>query len=227
VLHPLDPVEVWTRYRPGADALLGGDFFDGLVDGEGRVRAMIGDVCGHGPAEAALGVALRIAWRTMVLAGAEAPEVLATMEQVLLRERDATDPFVTVCDVTIEPAAHRMTVRRHGHPPPLLVKPELRWVADDRPAPPLGCLAEPVPAKPITVDLPASWELVLLTDGLLEGRSGDGRLGDEGLVELIEKAEADDDTGSTAAVFDAVIVAAQRLHGGDLDDDVALLGLRG
>ena len=33
-----------------------------------RVRAVIGDVCGHGPDEAALGVNMRIAWRTLVLA---------------------------------------------------------------------------------------------------------------------------------------------------------------
>ena len=36
---------------------------------DGTVHAVIGDVCGHGPDEAALGVCLRIAWRTLVLAG--------------------------------------------------------------------------------------------------------------------------------------------------------------
>ncbi|HEY8545555.1 MAG TPA: response regulator, partial [Acidimicrobiales bacterium] len=59
------PVAVATRYRPGADALLGGDFYDALVTPDGHLRAVVGDVCGHGPAEAALGVALRIAWRTL------------------------------------------------------------------------------------------------------------------------------------------------------------------
>ncbi len=48
-------------YRPGSDrALLGGDFYD-VVETPTGVHLLIGDVCGHGPDDAALGVALRIA----------------------------------------------------------------------------------------------------------------------------------------------------------------------
>ena len=36
---------------------------------DGWVHVLIGDVCGHGPSEAALGVCLRVAWRALVLAG--------------------------------------------------------------------------------------------------------------------------------------------------------------
>ena len=53
------PVAVVTRYRPGGpEALLGGDFFDVIECPDGTVRLLIGDVCGHGPDEAAIGVAL-------------------------------------------------------------------------------------------------------------------------------------------------------------------------
>ena len=41
-----------------------------------RVHLVIGDVCGHGPDEAALGVCLRIAWRTLILGDAAADAVL-------------------------------------------------------------------------------------------------------------------------------------------------------
>ncbi|NEC16794.1 PP2C family protein-serine/threonine phosphatase, partial [Streptomyces parvus] len=48
-----------ARYRPGRSrALLGGDFYDVVRTPDGTVHAMIGDVCGHGPDEAALGVEL-------------------------------------------------------------------------------------------------------------------------------------------------------------------------
>ncbi|HEX7993885.1 MAG TPA: response regulator, partial [Streptosporangiaceae bacterium] len=58
------------RYRPGRDqALLGGDFYDLIELSDGTLQALIGDVCGHGPDEAALGVCLRVAWRTLVLSG--------------------------------------------------------------------------------------------------------------------------------------------------------------
>ena len=58
--------------RPRAVALLGGDFYDVVETPDGTVHAVIGDVCGHGAAEAAIGVCLRVAWRSLVLAGAAA-----------------------------------------------------------------------------------------------------------------------------------------------------------
>src|SRR2546430_847508 len=65
-----DAVECATYYQPGRNhAVLGGDFFDVVETTDGLVRAVIGDVMGHGPDEAALGIHLRVAWRTQVLAG--------------------------------------------------------------------------------------------------------------------------------------------------------------
>src|SRR6476659_7776812 len=57
-----DPgVDIITRYRASrAYALLGGDFYDVVQTPDRTVHVMIGDVAGHGPDEAALGVALRI-----------------------------------------------------------------------------------------------------------------------------------------------------------------------
>ena len=63
-------LSVSARCLPGGKhMLLGGDFYDVVETSNGWVNALIGDVCGRGPAEAALGVCLRVAWRTMVLAG--------------------------------------------------------------------------------------------------------------------------------------------------------------
>ena len=66
-----DPrLRVSARYQAGGNRrLLGGDFYDVVQTPDGWVHALIGDVCGHGPAEAALGVCLRVAWRALVLAG--------------------------------------------------------------------------------------------------------------------------------------------------------------
>ena len=75
-----DPrLRIATHYVAGRRrSLLGGDFFDVVEDANGCLRAIIGDVAGHGPDEAAVGVCLRIAWRTLVLAGLATPEVLPT-----------------------------------------------------------------------------------------------------------------------------------------------------
>jgi serine phosphatase RsbU (regulator of sigma subunit) len=218
------PFAVATRYRPGADALLGGDFFDALVLPDGRLRVVIGDVCGHGATEAALGVALRIAWRTMTLAGASEADSLATVEQVLLRERDESLPFATVCDMTLDPEAGTLTTRRHGHPAPLLLEPDLRWIDEVPAAPPLGCVT-PAPAPHVTVKLPEQWSVLLLTDGIFEGRVPGGRLGMDGLADLVEALAPE--SPSPDALLDAVIAAAQHLNGGDLEDDLALLWIGG
>ena len=233
------PVAVSTRYRPGAEALLGGDFYDALVTPDGRLRAVVGDVCGHGPAEAALGVALRIAWRTMTLSGVPEPATLAAMEQVLLHERDESLPFATVCDVTLDPATRVLTVRRHGHPPPLLVDPEVRWTGEAPPAPPLASVG-PRTAEPVEVQLGEGWSFLLLTDGIFEGRAeakpGADRLGMDGLASLVDDLRAGPESGPGAGphgdperLLDGLVATTRQLNGGDLSDDLALLwiGARG
>jgi hypothetical protein len=107
---------VVSRYRPGRDALLGGDFFDIVETGDGTVYAVVGDVCGHGPDEAALGVALRIAWRTLVFAGTDADRLLPVLEEVLVRERRSEELFTTVCMVRLAADRETASVWLAGHP---------------------------------------------------------------------------------------------------------------
>jgi serine phosphatase RsbU (regulator of sigma subunit) len=140
---------------------------------------------------------------------------------VLLRERDDSLPFATICDVTVDPAAGTLTARRHGHPAPLLLAPELRWIDEVPAAPPLGCVPAPVTAPEATVALSETWSLLLLTDGIFEGRVPGGRLGMDGLTGLVKRLMPE--ASSPDALLDAVIAAAQELNGGDLEDDLALL----
>ncbi|HEV2088582.1 MAG TPA: response regulator, partial [Cryptosporangiaceae bacterium] len=97
-------------YRPGRrQALLGGDFYDVVQAPDGSVYAVVGDVSGHGPDEAALGVCLRIAWRTLVLCGADQENILPVLNRVLVSERRTAYAFATVCMVKIGP--HRRAVQ--------------------------------------------------------------------------------------------------------------------
>jgi serine phosphatase RsbU (regulator of sigma subunit) len=117
LLHS-DRVECSTYYQPGRDhAVLGGDFFDVVETPSGNVRVLIGDVMGHGPDEAAIGVHLRVAWRTLVLAGAPDAQILPTLSTLLEAETGGQAGFVTACDATIEPDG-TASVRVAGHPAP-------------------------------------------------------------------------------------------------------------
>lgn len=225
-----DPgLTVAARYRPGGGQMqLGGDFYDLVETPDGWLHALVGDVCGRGPDEAALGVCLRVAWRTMVLAGQPAAGVLAAVQQVLTCERHDDRMFATLCMLSVAPDRRSGLLHLAGHPPPLLISPS--GVAELAAAPrlPLGVMhAYRWPAA--GVELGERWTVLLYTDGLIEGRAGGGsaRLGTEGLIRSIEELGGRD-PGSRPAppaeqLLDDVIGRVRELNGGDLDDDLALL----
>ena len=215
--------------RPGSDrALLGGDFYD-IVQTAAGVHLVIGDVSGHGPDEAALGVALRIAWRALVLAGLPTADVLRGVERVLFAERNDEERFATVAMVSFDLAFTRAEVVLCGHPRPLLVRDDRVTELDVDTLPMLTWLPSDG-IKPVTVDLTGDWGLLLYTDGLVEGRRAPGaseRFGVDNLVRSLEQLVADPTPRESLAP--ALLAEAERAHGGPLTDDVAVLlvGSRG
>jgi serine phosphatase RsbU (regulator of sigma subunit) len=216
-----------ARYQAGGRRLLlGGDFYDAVRDPDGALHVLIGDVSGHGPDEAALGVRLRIAWRALVLAARPTDEILATLQQVLVHERHREHIFATVCALTI--AVDRRSVRVHlvGHPAPLLIGDTVRLLSEVKVVPPLGVVSRT--SWPATeIPLAADWALLLHTDGLIDGRVdlGPERLGGEGLAALVQRQLSRQPAWRAApeAFVDAVIQQAEDLNGADLVDDVAVL----
>ncbi|HST66791.1 MAG TPA: SpoIIE family protein phosphatase, partial [Mycobacteriales bacterium] len=216
-----------ARYQAGGRRLLlGGDFYDAVRDPDGTLHVMIGDVSGHGPDEAALGVRLRIAWRALVLAARPSDEILGTLQQVLVHERHREHIFATLCALTIAPDRRSAKVHLVGHPAPLLVDGTARLLTEIKVVPPLGVVTRTSwPATEIV--LPADWALLLHTDGLIDGRVGLGpeRLDGEGLARLVQRQVGDQPDWRSApeAFVDALIAQAEGLNGGDLVDDVAVL----
>jgi len=217
------PATLYPIYRPGRDrALLGGDFYDVIATGPQRIQLLIGDVCGHGVDEAPLGVALRVAWRALVLANVPDDAILPSLEEVLVRERRSEEVFVTVAMVTVDLAAEVADVRLAGHPPPILLTSDSVVPCRVDPGLVLG-VATGLPRPATRVSLgKADWSLLLYTDGLIEGWSGladDDRLGVEGLSALLAGRERD----HPAALPLWLISQAEQRNGGPLADDVALL----
>ena len=100
------------------------------------------------------------------------------------------------CDVEIDPDRRSATMRLAGHPPPLVLEPEVAV---------LGCRRGPGRRWACSTtstgwasasSWPPAWSLLLYTDGLIEGRAEreSGRLGEGGLVDAAarEPARADD-----------------------------------
>jgi serine phosphatase RsbU (regulator of sigma subunit) len=225
-------VEVVARYRPGNEqSLLGGDFYDVVETPDGTVHAIIGDVAGHGPAEAAVGVCLRVAWRSLVLAGTPVASLIGLLEQMLIAERDGERVFATLTHLSLPPDRRGARVLRAGHPGLLLRGDAVAGgieLVEGEGGPALGLVSGhswPVQDVPLA----AGTSLVLFTDGLFEGRIGPGseRLGEEGLVDMARELAGQ----APAAFVDRLIArveAAATPYGG-LADDVAVvhLGWRG
>jgi serine phosphatase RsbU (regulator of sigma subunit) len=219
-----DPRMLWaTRYEPGgSDVIVGGDFYDSIELADGTIRAVIGDVCGHGPDEAAIGVALRIAWRTLVLAGLDGEDVVRKMNELLRLERHLPDLFATVCDIDVQPDRRSVRVRLCGHHQPILLGRDPRLLSEATYGVALGVNPDPTVVT-TEILLPEGWALLLYTDGLFEGRVGGGeRLGLEGLIEMIREVGS---TLTSQALLNALVVRACADNGGPLADDVALLWL--
>ncbi|WP_423775893.1 PP2C family protein-serine/threonine phosphatase [Cellulomonas fimi] len=228
-------LEVRVGYRAGRDGLLGGDFYDVVELPDGRVLALVGDVCGHGPDEAALGATLRTAWRTLVLAGTPAGEILGLLERVLAFERARPEVFTTATMLVVAADRTSADLYQAGHPVPFLLGPPSALLPTQRRGRALGI---PVAGgwEPERLELDGTWRILMYTDGLLEAtvHGGPERVGKAGLLAAVDRVLAaerrpssaprdGDGDGDDVDLVERVLHEVRALHGGDLVDDAAVV----
>jgi PAS domain S-box-containing protein len=221
-----DPgLPIQTRYRPGQRrALIGADFYDALELPDGTVATLIGDVAGHGPDGAAVGVALRAAWRALTLTGHGLGEVLDGLHEVLVRDRPSEEMFTTVCCLRISPDRHEILVASAGHPPPLLATDGTVRIVEAVGQPALGILEQAYAWRTVRLRVADPWTMLCYTDGLIEGlqtpdsseRFGIEALSTTATTLLAERVSMD-------ALLDGLLDVVHRANGGDLSDDIAML----
>jgi serine phosphatase RsbU (regulator of sigma subunit) len=181
----------------------------------------------------------------MVLAARPTAEILATLAELLEHERHHEKIFATLCMVSVAPERTHARLYLAGHPQPLLITEDGLAELRAPTCPPLGIL----PVLDWTggeVQLGPDWTLLLYTDGLVEGRIGEGpdRLNSEGLIDLIETFRrggeqvrgrrgdrpiaADEAAGawSPDQLLDWLIDEVHTRNGGPVDDDLAVLAMR-
>jgi serine phosphatase RsbU (regulator of sigma subunit) len=219
-----DPgVDIVAQYRPSHEnAMLGGDFYDFVQTPDRTVHVMVGDVAGHGPDAAALGVALRIGWRALTFAGLRGNERMLQMERILRAESPVSSgSFATVLSVALAPDSRRFTAVRAGHPGMLVHGPDTVDWLEPPAGPALGLSGTEWPLNEL--ELPAGHALILLTDGMFEGHSGAGneRLGESGLLEMARSLAVLPGADFVNALIDGAQERAH-MHGG-LTDDIAVV----
>ncbi|MFC5660003.1 PP2C family protein-serine/threonine phosphatase [Streptomyces nogalater] len=161
-------------YRAAQDGtLVGGDFFD-VRAGPHGVRAVLGDVQGHGLRAVATVVSLLGAFREAALDQPDLESVAARLDRRLaVDSADAghTELFATALLLEFADGTAAVRVVACGHPAPVLVRPGAAREVTVAPAPPLGIgLVGVDPPKEVAVPLHPGDRLFLASDGVWEAR---------------------------------------------------------
>ncbi|MEV8563508.1 SpoIIE family protein phosphatase [Streptomyces sp. NPDC051917] len=224
-LPELPEVTTAARYQPakqGAD--VGGDWYDVIPLSAARVALVIGDVMGHGMAEAATMGGLRTAVRTLSELELPPDEILGHLNDIV--GDLGNDAFATCLYGIYDPVTRRLSYASAGHPPPAVAHPDGPVTfLPMTPDPPLGVAAPPF--ETLETLLPADSLLALYSDGLVESKDRDLTTGMSRLAELLfqsvnamstSRVEASD-LDTLCATLTSALLPAQ----GALADDAALL----
>lgn len=157
--------------------LVGGDFYD-VSDGPYGVRAVMGDVRGHGLAAVATVVSLLGAFREAVLDLEDLESVAARMDRRLTVDsagKPHAELFATALLMEFSADLRSVRIVACGHPAPVLLRNGRTQELAVAPGAPLGLgLVGAEPAKEVTVELGPRDRLFLASDGVWEARDGAG-----------------------------------------------------
>lgn len=218
-------LSVTERYRPTEQRiLLGGDFYDVVERHDGTIGFVVGDVTGHGPGPAAVGTALRAAWRALVLTAPDPASWLDGLKAAHASYDTGMEVLATACTGLIDLDRSSVVLVGAGHPAPMLIDAGGVRAAELPPATPIGVEPPGTPITTVRLDLVGRWRLLLYTDGVIDvrtGRRSSDRIGEDGLrdwLALNAAADADPET-----LFDDLVAHLEHLQDAPLNDDLALV----
>lgn len=194
---------------------MGGDWYDVIELGPGRVALVVGDVMGRGVVAASVMGQMRSAVRTLARLGMSPGEVVEQLD-AFVSELDEYQ-MVTCVFAVLDSAERTLSYANAGHVPPLLLLPDGETVWLHANTPPLGVGARP--ESTLQVELAPDTRVVLYTDGLVEERGVDLATGMAALEEESRRYRS-----VQVAELPARLVDALRPSGPD--DDVAVLVTR-
>jgi serine phosphatase RsbU (regulator of sigma subunit) len=212
-----------ARYRPAESRLnLGGDFLEAVALEDGRLAVLIGDVCGHGPREAAFGTALRAGWKAIALSGKHDPaDWVDALDASFFRD-GRIDTYVTLCTGYLDVITGVSRLVNVGHPPPVLLEHPVR-VLDLPPTPPLGLGLND---NWTAIEVPwAGQPMLLYTDGLVENPNRQGKPRRWGELGLLAWLDAHPQTTALTDLADRLLQSATT--GRTIRDDIAILIIAG
>lgn len=223
-LPAIPGIDAAVRYwAAGEGTEVGGDFYDLFPTAEDAWAAVVGDVCGTGPAAAALTSMARHSIRQSAWRHDDPGAIFGWLNRAMLEA--GTDGFLTAAYLGLRHAAAgvEVEVTAAGHPLPVLVRRDGGSQFVGVPGTLVGVF-EKVRVHPVVVTLEPGDALVLYTDGVSDVAPPHD-LDDAGVLDLV--AAAARDGGSAEGTAEAIHRALAAILPIDRrDDDIALLVLR-
>jgi phosphoserine phosphatase RsbU/P len=218
VVESLDYFGVCIQAR-----LVGGDYYDFLYLGPGRLGFVLADISGKGISAALLMASLQASLRShYVQAPDDLPRVLRAVNRTFF-DSTATSRYATLFLGIYDETTSRLRYANCGHPPPVLLGPD---GAIDRLTPTgtvIG-LFEEWDCRVQEIDLTPGDTLVMFTDGVAEAFNADfEEFGEERIVDLI-RAHA---SCPAVTMVQALVDAVQRHSGPAQSDDFTVVVARG
>jgi PAS domain S-box-containing protein len=216
VLPKVEGLAFDAVYYPGAtEAEIGGDWYDAIALGDGRVVVSIGDVTGRGLTAAVIMGRMRQAIEALATYEPDPVRLLDAADRVL--RRADPDAIVTALVGVLDPAARTLTYATAGHPTPIVRAPDGTIRQLPGRGLPLGLRDGPQPPAACVV-LPPGALAVFFTDGLVES-TRDIAEGERRVVMALS-----DDAVANGPAPGASLVA--RVLDDGVRDDVAVLTVR-
>jgi chemotaxis family two-component system sensor kinase Cph1 len=181
-------VALAARYRPSADDVVGGDWYDLVPLPSGRLSVVLGDVAGHGLAAAAVTSQVRNALRAYLLRDAGPAAALQGINDVVASLLPGE--LATAVVVELDPATGEVAVASAGHLPVLHVNDGGADLVMEGRGPALGVLDDASYAE-TRFPLGGADRLLLYSDGLVERRGADLAAGLEQLRSVVAAASSD------------------------------------
>ena len=202
---------------------VGGDYYDFLDLGSGRLGLVLADISGKGMSAALLMANLQANLRSQyALALEDIPRLLRSVNRLFYKNTENNN-YATAFFAVYDDANRRLRYVNCGHNPPFLAKADgsVEWLAAT--ATVLG-LFEEWDCSVAELEVAAGDVLVIYTDGVSEASPDEeNEFGEQRLIDTTCRHRQ----GSASEILDAVIGEVQEFSRGEQADDMTLIVARG
>jgi serine phosphatase RsbU (regulator of sigma subunit) len=214
-------LELGDVYESAARLEVGGDVYDYLTLGDGRLAVVLGDVTGHGVDATADMAMAKYVFRSLAREHVVPGDFLAAANEVVSSEI-ASGRFITMVELVIDSVKGEVACASGGHPQPRLVLPD--GTVESIPAHGLALgIDAPQAYETVAAALPPGATVVVYTDGVVEARRRGEQFGIERLDALLAEYRA---LPAQEMAERALVACREWSDNGELTDDFAVVVIK-